>query len=132
MRIPGPDRADDLCPARGGPARQDRRRAVDLLGFILEAKAGELHRIRPEGVRLDDLRPRLHVFPVDPLDEPRLREVQRVVTDIHEDAPFVEQGPDGSVEQMDGAVLDQFSERFHRDSLLPGRASDPGPVSPGS
>jgi hypothetical protein len=55
------DRAQHQRPAPSGPVGQPRGRTVDLLGALLQPEARELHRVRAEGVGLDDLGPGPHV-----------------------------------------------------------------------
>ena len=105
-----PDRADHARASARGGAREIGRRVVDLLRVVREAVAVELQWIGAEGVGLDNLGARAHVFRVHFLHQPRLLEVQLVVADVQEEALAVQHGAHGAVEDVDTAIGKEGSE----------------------
>jgi hypothetical protein len=132
---PGTERADGPQHEGLAPrclAGEQGRCTVDLLRAVLEAVAGQLDRIAPERVGLEDLRSRPHVRLVDPAHELRPRDVELVVTHVHEDAAPVEHRPHGSVHDVDVAVRESLSELAHTASSRSYARLDPSQRSASS
>src|SRR5690606_22560782 len=83
-------RARYQCATPRRRARQRRRTRVQLADLRLESVLRQLHAVRTEAVRLQQLRASLDVRGVDVPDEVRLLQVQLVVTAVDEDALLVE------------------------------------------
>jgi hypothetical protein len=88
-------------------------RAIDLLRPGLQPESRELHRVRAEGVGLQDLGARPDVELVDLLHQCRLLEGQLVVADVHEHAAAVEHRAHRAVEHVHAAVAHHVSKRLH-------------------
>jgi hypothetical protein len=81
--------------------------AVDLFGVVTEPICGQLHRVGPERIGLENLRARLDVLLVDAPDDVRALPVEFVVAHVHEDAATVEERAHRPVEDVDAPVLDE-------------------------
>ena len=74
---------------------------------------GELHRIRTEGVRLQNLGTSLDVGLVNLLYQLRLADTQLVVAGANEHPAGIQHGSHGPVEHVNPAVIDEVVERRH-------------------
>src|SRR5690606_767403 len=91
--------------------RRDLRRArVDFVDLRLQTVLRELHPVRAEAVRLDQLRTRLHVRAMDLPDEIRLLDVQLVVATVDEDTLAVQHGAHRAVEDVRSVVVEEIFE----------------------
>jgi hypothetical protein len=106
----GPDRADHDGTASRRLPRHPRGGRVDALGLRRQSVVGQLDRVRPERVGLEQLRAGLDVLPVDLADQIRLSEGQLVVADVQEDALSVEHRSHRPVEDVYPAVRQQISK----------------------
>jgi hypothetical protein len=105
-----PDRAEHHGPASRRLPGHPAGGRVDPLGLGREAVVGQLEGVRAEGVGLEQLRARLHVFAVDLPHQVRLPERQLVVADVQEDALAIEHRPHRPVEHVHPAVRQQIPE----------------------
>jgi hypothetical protein len=107
------DRAGDVGSAAHDLPRDLRSFQVVAPHLAHEAVALEPEAVRPEGVRLDDLRSRVEVVRVDLLDDVGSRDVQLLEVLGDEDAALVEERPHRPVrdEQRTLHGLEEGGER---------------------
>ena len=106
-----PNGACDECTVIGRFACDGRRGAIDLSHLCLEPVLRELQPIRAEAVRLEHLRPRLHVRLVDVAHELRCSQAQLIVALVDEHALSIEHRAHRAVEEHDPARVEQILEQ---------------------
>src|SRR5205814_5259223 len=99
----GTNGADHKRSSRRSIPGQHCGGSIDALGFLIQSVARELHRVRAESVRLQNLGTRLDVGLVHLLHQARLADTQLVVAGADEYAAGIQHGTHGSIEHVNPA-----------------------------
>ena len=97
-------RSGDPCLIPRRVPRDPRALHVQRVHLLRQAEGAELHAVRAEGVRLEDVRAVPQVHLMDVCDEIRLGQIQLVERSIQEDALRVEHRPHRAVAHEDAVV----------------------------